>query len=47
MQARAGSLRRMVQIATEIHDTAPRDSLVPLSNPCTYSEATDTVRHIE
>ena len=47
MQTRAGSLRRMVQIATEIHDTAPRDPLVPFSNPCSYSEALDTVRRAE
>ena len=34
----------MVQIATEIYDTAPRDPLALLSNPCSYSEALDTVR---
>ena len=35
----------MVQIATEIHDTAPRDPFAPLDTPCSYSEALDTVRH--
>lgn len=44
--AQAGSLRRMVQIATEIHDAAPRDPLAPLDIPCSYSEALDTVRHL-
>lgn len=34
----------MVQIATEIHDAAPRDPLMPLGNPCSYSEALDSVR---
>ena len=47
VQARAGSLRRMVQIAMEIHDAAPRDPLAPPGNPCSYSEALDTVRHVE
>ena len=44
IQARAMTLRRMVQIATEIYDTAPRDPLPPLNNPCSYSEADSTVR---
>ena len=43
-EAQAGSLHRMVQIATEIHDAAPRDPLMPLGIPCSYSEALDTVR---
>jgi hypothetical protein len=43
--AQSASLRRMVQIATEIHDTAPRDPFAPLGSPCSYSEALDTVRH--
>lgn len=38
------SLRRMVKIATKIHDAAPRDPLAPPGNPCSYSEALDTVR---
>lgn len=42
--AQTGSLRRMVQIATEIHDTAPRDPFAPLDTPCSYSQALDTVR---
>ncbi len=47
MQTQAGSLRRMVQIATEVYDTAPRDPLAPLSDPCSYNEALDTVRRAE
>ena len=43
--AQAGSLRRMVQIATEIYDAAPRDPFAYLDIPCSYSEALDTVRH--
>ena len=39
------SLRRMVQIATEIHDAAPRDPFAPLDTPCPYNEALDTLRH--
>jgi hypothetical protein len=34
----------MVQIATEIHDAAPRDPLAPPGDPCSYSEVLDTVR---
>ena len=37
----------MVQIATEIYDTAPRDPLAPLANPCSCCEALDTVRRAE
>jgi len=43
-RARAGSLRRMVQIATEIHDAAPRDPLAPPGDPCSYSEVLDTIQ---
>ena len=43
--AQTGSLRRMVQIATEIYDAAPRDPFASLDIPCSYSEALDTVRH--
>ena len=42
--AQIGGLRRMVQIATAIHDAAPRDPFAPLDTPCPYSEAPDTVR---
>ncbi len=44
--AQTGSLRRMVQIATEIHDAAPRDPFASLDIPCSYSQALDTVRHL-
>jgi len=37
----------MVQIAMEIYDAAPRDPLAPLDNPCSYSEALDSVRRAE
>lgn len=47
VQAQAGSLRRMVQIAMEVHDAAPRDPLAPPGNACSYSEALDTVRCVE
>ena len=44
LDAHSTSLRRMVQIATEIHDAAPQDPLAPPGNPCSYSKALDTVR---
>ena len=44
LDAQAGSLRRMVQIATEIYDSAPRDPFASLDIPCSYREALDTVR---
>ena len=43
--AQTGGLRRMAQIATKIHDAAPRDPFAPLATPCSNSEAPDTVRH--
>ena len=46
VQAQAGSLRRMVQIAMEVHDAAPRDPLAPPGNACSYSEALDMVRRV-
>ena len=35
----------MVQIATELNDSAPRDPFAYPDIPCSYSEALDTVRH--
>ena len=37
----------MVEIASEIYDTAPQDPLAPLVNPCSYRETLDTVSRAE
>lgn len=45
--ASSQSLRRMAQIAAEVHRRAPRDPLAPVGqDPCTFSRAIDTVRHL-
>jgi len=39
------SLRRMAQIATEVHRRAPRDPLSPAGqDPCSFSRAIDTIQ---
>jgi len=37
-------LRRMVEIATEVYDSAPRGPFPPLGTPCSYSTALDTIQ---
>jgi hypothetical protein len=42
------SLRRMAQIAAEVHRRAPRDPLAPVGqDPCSFSRAIDTVGHFQ
>ena len=33
----------MVDIATQVHNSAPRGPFPPLATPCSYSTAIDTV----
>jgi len=33
----------MVEIATQVHDSAPRGPFPPLGTPCSYTTALDTV----
>ena len=42
-QGRSRTLRRMAEIATQVHSSTPCGPFPPLGTPCSYSTALDTV----